>query len=392
MNENSVKLKSLICLCVTYSYSLFYVIVAALNVNLGSFGLRIFSSLLAAIAYAIYFYDVKYRRKAENNIIAFSLVFSTVGCMITYLRYDWINTQYAGAIMSFLVRGLPAILMALWASRENNILKVIYWLPCFIILYTFSSFISAVYSFNNSLIYQSISYYSVFAYGFTLYFFFNRKHFINNETIACKWVISKPVIYTLLIIQCYCLFAGGGRGAFVLFIFVTTYYLHKLSKKHLALIICLCLILLLFIGSNIQSVISESKSEYTGAFRIINFFNDTSRLHSDQRVDIYSLAFSCFLDSPFLGNGIGGVFYELGAYSHNIILDFLIDVGIIGFSFILFLGIKAIQFYRKVITNNYHHEIPLIMGLSSFVFLFFSSNYLLDGPLWFCLSYAYAKK
>ena len=67
----------------------------------------------------------------------------------------------------------------------------------------------------------------------------------------------------------------------------------------------------------------------------------------DNRMRLYESAYNAFMDSPLYGNGLGSVWWTIGFYSHNMLLDLLSEGGIIWTLIIFSLLIRTIiKLYR----------------------------------------------
>ena len=82
----------------------------------------------------------------------------------------------------------------------------------------------------------------------------------------------------------------------------------------------------------------------------------------------------------YLGCGLGGVFYNVGIYSHNIILDLLLELGVIGvtlFIILLLYLLKRANTLRKISISYNFIIVNFIYFLvkSTFSGYWFSNQY-----------------
>ncbi|WP_350338637.1 O-antigen ligase family protein [Halobacterium salinarum] len=98
------------------------------------------------------------------------------------------------------------------------------------------------------------------------------------------------------------------------------------------------------------------------------------------RLDMISKSFNYISNHPVIGNGLGSfeVLYMAGpqSYPHNIILEFLVEAGLIGAS--LFLCYLAVLFRYIMIKSR---TSPIYSGLIMSIFLFYGLNSMLSGDI-----------
>lgn len=94
------------------------------------------------------------------------------------------------------------------------------------------------------------------------------------------------------------------------------------------------------------------------------------------------------IESNDLGLGMGGTFIVTGTYAHNIVLDFLVDFGIIGgIVLLLLLSILLIRAYLRV-RNRENCMFFIILLLCGFGSSFFSWSYMNNKMLYFLIGYS----
>jgi hypothetical protein len=387
----------LLALVIAYSYSMFYIIQISLKISEESTGLRIFSILLFGFSLLIYLrYLFKYKRIYINELfIHFLISFILISAMYTSARYGYINDSFRGLILSFGVRAIPAMLIGALIARINGIKKLTKWVQPIMIAYTLSIFTVVISNKTGSIMgyklygldRQSVSYYSVFALGMNIFLILYNKSIDNFKIFkSSKWVY---INYLAIILQLYCTFAGGGRGAFVLMIIFIIYYiksnvrLNKIKNQNF-----LKTIMVIVLIATVTYFTSHSNSVGGGYRRIFNFFSGDNFMQDYNREALYLTAFNSFKNRPIFGHGIGGVSYEVGFYSHDIFLDILVDGGLTLLLFYITLVYKFFEAIKKLVKTDRNNSIILIIFLSSFIMLLFSGSYLADSGIWFTISYA----
>ncbi|MFK1926973.1 O-antigen ligase family protein [Bacteroides fragilis] len=268
--------------------------------------------------------------------------------------------------------------------------KVEYALLPFILLYTITlasvAFtanigVNIAQTFNTDFLnYQSISYYSIFAFGFNMYLIVQCS---NSYTRYRRYILI-----ALAILQVIITIMAGGRGAFVLGCVFTLYF----ALKHITFSKLISYILIgLAVLLTINAILSDNEIFKMGFERIFNFFGNTEAIGTDNRWIRWNLAWNAFTKSPVFGHGLGSVFYEVGFYSHNIFTDMLCEGGVVLFLIFIFVLMKFIRASQILITEDYRNEIIVIVFLCSFVMNSFSGYYLSDTGIWLSLTYVLCK-
>lgn len=187
--------------------------------------------------------------------------------------------------------------------------------------------------------------------------------YMYKETNPSK--LLKVLGAILLIISIYSMLRAGSRGPILnASIVLLFWYFAKKKRVGIGLISLLLLILVLFfardfilsIMGNVAPVIEE---------RIRATIEGRG---GNERNVLYDSAINAFIDSPLIGKQFG-IFDGLGgyAYAHNIILDSLMALGVIGglaMIYILFCAIKA-SYINIHINNQYWLSLILLQQLSS---------------------------
>lgn len=233
---------------------------------------------------------------------------------------------------------------------------------------------------TNFLNYQSISYYSIFAFGFTMYLLVRRG---NVYTKYAKYALA-----TVAVLQIVVTIMTGGRGAFVLGCVFTLYY----ALKHISFskLISYALIGTIVLFTT-NSILSNNEVFRMGFDRILNFFGNTDAIGADNRWIRWNLAWNSFIESPFWGHGLGSVFYEVGFYSHNIFTDMLCEGGVVLIITYLCILLRFVRCARSLIAEDHRNEIIVIIFLCSFVMSCFSGYYLSETGLWLAITYIIGK-
>ena len=378
----------LFVLTVAYSYSIYFIVETGFGIPVDGPFFKIYSGVLTLLAL---FFFLFYARKNSFNInrnVILICFFTVLLFYLTRYFYFTTNERYQTYFLSMGVRFIPALLVgASIIPKENECLKRIKKaLPIFILIFTvilaqsvlfveLGLNASLTYNTEGGLNYQTISYYSIFAFGLTLFLLANNRYNI----------LIKSSIYALLLLQIYIAVSAGGRGAFLLaLIFLWYYRKHlKLTPSNILKLFLLFVVLLIVF----YLFFADSQRVLFGFNRISNFFSSQNNIEQDDRWIRWGLALDSFESSPFYGHGLGSVFYEVGFYSHNCFLDILCEGGVLLFGFFIYLLVLFYKKASKLVKKNSNYEIIIVIFLSSFILLCFSGYYLSESGIWFAMTY-----
>ncbi len=378
-------------LVVAFSYSIYFVIATFLGIPQEGVVFRLYSGILAVVVAFVFFLSI---HRIPRRIYIGGLLLCAIIILLyfsTRCFYDEVNNRYTSYFLSMGVRFIPAVLTGMYMLSHDDIMKKVeYALLPFILLYTITlasvAFtanigVNIAQTFNTDFLnYQSISYYSIFAFGFNMYLIVQCS---NSYTRYRRYILI-----ALAILQVIITIMAGGRGAFVLGCVFTLYFALKyitFSKLISYILIGLAVLL------TINAILSDNEIYKMGFERIFNFFGNTEAIGTDNRWIRWNLAWNAFTKSPVFGHGLGSVFYEVGFYSHNIFTDMLCEGGVVLFLIFIFVLMKFIRASQILITEDYRNEIIVIVFLCSFVMNSFSGYYLSDTGIWLSLTYVLCK-
>lgn len=378
-------------LVVAFSYSIYFVIATFLGIPQEGVVFRLYSGILAVIVAFVFFLSI---HRIPRRIYIGGLLLCAIIILLyfsTRCFYDEVNNRYTSYFLSMGVRFIPAVLTGMYMLSHDDIMKKVeYALLPFILLYTITlasvAFtanigVNIAQTFNTDFLnYQSISYYSIFAFGFNMYLIVQCS---NSYTRYRRYILI-----ALAILQVIITIMAGGRGAFVLGCVFTLYF----ALKHITFSKLISYILIgLAVLLTINAILSDNEIFKMGFERIFNFFGNTEAIGTDNRWIRWNLAWNAFTKSPVFGHGLGSVFYEVGFYSHNIFTDMLCEGGVVLFLIFIFVLMKFIRASQILITEDYRNEIIVIVFLCSFVMNSFSGYYLSDTGIWLSLTYVLCK-
>jgi len=246
-------------------------------------------------------------------------------------------------------------------------------------------------------------------------FFLTRNLSVHNYDMVFSYLALMPVVFLLYkyfkfkkvldlalsIFGIFAILAMGSRGpivSIILFFFIYNIFeinINKISlKKTFALTSGVVLFLIIIFNWNLFIKKLYSYFMDIGIFsRTIYIFANLDNIDfSAGRISIYKESLNAISSNPILGLGIGGDRVILGGtYPHNIVLEVLINYGVI-------IGVIIICCLLFTIVNDFIFTKGEIKHLSSIYFsigfipLIFSSSYLISTNFWIYLAIIMSKK
>lgn len=226
-----------------------------------------------------------------------------------------------------------------------------------------------------------------FQFGSAYAFEFSRwSHVVFSRIVAISFILfllgeyhlrffkKQSYLFIFILLHLTALLVAGHRIVLVgTLIFLAIYFFHYRLNKIKIVGWCLGILLIVFVLSQISPSINERfiKFIYTPWHSLENDASFMSRL------DAWKIAWDIFIANPIAGIGLGGfnqyASFEITTmmkYPHNIFLEVLCELGLIGFSLFILLLFQATKFSsakNKVL-------LPLL------IFLLFLSLFAKDIP------------
>ena len=380
LNKNSQKTEMLDIIIVLWIFSsaLLKSVLYFFNLESNSGQLAIVYILVAITSAFLCF---KYfSRMIPASYMVVVLLFFVIGTsfVFTGFRFGFSGAKYFSEFKSFFAMVICTMLITLlvtWRRKTDINLNVIFAavlllsLISFLSLFKGDSITTGGYIRDSSgLIYQNVSYYSAHAFGLTLF------HFSESRRIKPLSWFNKIIYLILLIIQTStCLLSGGRGGLVLLFVIFITSVIFTYGKKSYKIVIP-STIFVLIIRYTVPWLIDLLGINIKGFTRIMNFLGGD--ILRDARFGLYSQSLSVFYEKPLLGNGIGSVFSFFNSYSHNLFLDILVEIGLIG---LLLFVVLLIVFIKKCIFL--YHQGSLFRFLI-YIFICGMTLNLFSGYVW----------
>ena len=346
---------------------------------------------IAGITYAMFVYDfLKGRIKGRVLHVVFFLIAIVLLYWLTQLFHDGANPKYRSSLLLILAESIPAAYVGTRLAKSSPIamLNIDRLLPFFVIPISIVLGIVGIRYAREAMMmtddesglgYQSISYFMSYSYAYCAYYVFFSP--LKNSKIHrfFRVIMLPDMLFCTLI----CL-VSGGRGAFVFIILVSIYILFTLGKSmkgHIGYYILIIIgVSVAFLSAAFYFDIWNS----TGMNRVVGSLTDDT-----ERERLYRMAFLAFEESPIVGQGVGSIWYTVGYYSHNIVMDLLAETGIIGTTIFLSLLIKAFLGLYRLMRYQKIAVLLSIIFLGALLKNAFSGYYLGAFKLFMMCSYIY---
>lgn len=308
--------------------------------------------VFAGGVYILMLFDIIRKRFLGIDFRIFLLM--SIVLLLYYMTQFFYSPLIQGYTSYLLVFGSECIPAAYLGSKVLEIRKhgeIDYYLVFFVIPISFvigtvglyyASMNELVKNDDSGLNYQTMSYFMAYSYSYCCYLLFFSNEFKDNSKIIKKIAIIATALMSIAICA-----VSGGRGALYFLVLFTLFLLYigikikKISKER-ALFLLITII-----------VLSLSILTYFDFWNSAGLERVMSRLtEHETRNELYGYAYSSFLDSPLIGNGLGSVWWTVGYYSHNIFLDFLTEAGLLGLLLFVIISGKALYIIYRSSTDS----------------------------------------
>ncbi|MCQ2217092.1 MAG: O-antigen ligase family protein [Paludibacteraceae bacterium] len=292
----------------------------------------------------------------------------------------------------FIAESVPAMLVVSLVLRNNlfqsfikclDVLNVIISLG---LLMNFPRYLNGNIEFAGGT-YQGLSYYAAFSFSINLFYLLWGKEMPRFRLFETKAYYLVSLF--LLVVQVVSCFIGGGRGATILMLAAVLLFLFFAYKKSNRFILYSMLVIVAIVVVGIQFLSTEYTAimmqGYDRAFAYIDQDGSLDMSNTSNRDVIYLKASNAILRQPIIGYGLFAYTDEISAYPHNIILDVLMQGGIIyGIVFFSIMYLIFSRLYKDSIFDSRIFSLWLLV-LYTFVNLFFSGSYIGNPLFWFLL-------
>ncbi len=396
MNNSFITSKSLFALFalfVIFSDEIFYSYVSLAGLSLEA-GLKSREAIvIAVLGYVLIFADMARGKLSGRNYKQLLLM------AVLLLMYFMTGVYYSGTgktanytsnMLAFGAICIPSCYVGMRLARRIYDEQILKLLPFFIILVSITVGYAVVFSsLQGALLtaegedvfnYQSASYYLSSCCVYSIFYVFysdKGKSFLERLLY---------LIELLLIFYCAigCVISGG-RGGFVYLVVVAIYLIYRLIKKgkssktsHYFFMIVVAFVVMAYLITHLN--IFES----SGAIRITeNLTTDDNRTH------LWTEAMKVFEESPIIGHGLGSIWWTVGYYSHNMLVDLLAELGLVGACVVITIIVRMLLCMVKQSYTNIFDMFMLLLFLGTLIEDTFSGYWFSSFKLYLLFGYVY---
>lgn len=386
----------LFALFVIFSDELFCVFFMATGTRLETGMKARLATGIAVVTYILLLVDLVKQRITQRNMMQFTLLgLILVLYFVTGLMYPngLEKLHHTTYLLVYGALCIPAAYVGMRLARGGHEARTLRILPCFLLpIILFVGYATIFRAVEGGILggvegdvttYQGASYAMSFSCTLCLFLlFFNER----------KTGVMGMILYGLILVMAFasaigCL-VGGGRGAFLHLVSVSGYIIYRVLGRNDRgkrfrnyFLIALGVVIMAFLAIHFH--IFES----AGAMRVANNLTvDYNREY------LRNVAINSFLKSPFIGHGIGSIWWEVGFYSHNMILDFLVETGSIGTILMVVVMCNMLRKLMRSSRINSFDMFILLLLLYHIVGGTFSGYWLASPRLFMPFGYVYGKQ
>lgn len=325
--------------------------------------------------------------------LIFIFIFLTTGLING--TFNVYATKFMGY---FLLWGLPSILIGFYVRKKGILPIMVKWIEIIMLVFSMSIITSNIIPYLRGFssvsiggaTYQSASYISAFAFGLNLYFlFFGKNH---ERFFFTKKKGYKAILIVLLFVQIIGIFLTGGRGGIVLAIvyaIALTYEVLIISdgKTKLKFLLVFLLfsigLLLIMPGMMKNNIFSE---RFYRVFEFISLDQGINWKGTSNRDLVFKNAIELINKRKFFGYGLFG-FWDVSGYPHNIVLEILLNGGVLYLSLVIIILIKFLKNLYFAVKYDPRIKIIAFISLYPLVYLFLSGTYMSMQEFWFVFGF-----
>lgn len=333
--------------------------------------------------------------KCEFKVLV-PLFLITLFIIIGFFSQDLIPTSYYLQMVCFCP---PAICVALTMDQQNGLLGMIKWMDLLLPILA----ASLVFMIRNVMLVrlegevnsydQSASYYSAFLFIMDIFLLRYRDRYQAFSILDNKYYrILKIILLPYFIVACV---FSGGRGAMILLIIGILYnvdLVKKITARFFWKTITILIILILVV-SLVLSKLSFDYEEllihnYERIFALIEGGHVNTEA-SAGRDNLWVDALKCWSESPIWGYGLFSYLTHFPIRPHNLILEMLLQGGLILVAIFGYILLRTYLKYRKMLKIDRRQILLMPFILLTFMQLMVSGSYWVNGFFWFILVYIY---
>ncbi len=338
--------------------------------------MRIF--LVTIFILSILFYLIYKKTNQEIKVIGVLFFFGLM-YYCTRFFYSYVSEGYQGQFLRWGADCVSACFIGMTLMKLKSYSTIHKILPLVCIALTPFLLVSTLenamdygqMSVEGGLNYQTVAYCLAYLFGFSSYYVL-----INKDSTPKIIKILCAVCLPFQSVGC-CL--SGGRGGVVLlvvYLIVLCYMLLRLKVIKMSGLVVIatlgvCLFLLI--------------ANYLHLWDAAGFARSSNLLNDDDRFVLWRNIWHYVTDNYFMGYGLGGAYYSFGFYTHNMFLDFIIEVGILGLVFLILVFVKLYKTIFSLLSRNDIFVILAIISLFGLVMNMFSGYWITTYTHWMIL-------
>lgn len=199
---------------------------------------------------------------------------------------------------------------------------------------------------------------------------------------SAKRKMNKLILFSIMISFVLAMVMTGGRGPFlsmvaaIVILFVSQI---RISYKHGIIRYNRYALMgfIIFIVGTIYFIFSDHPLFTNIKTRLSYFFTDQGGTSVSERIQRYHVAFDMFKESPIIGKGIDSfsVYFSIpGDYPHNIFLEFMSELGLIGLCLFVLLLLFALYSFPLKSLNNIQFKLYSWPVVLLFLLSFLNAN------------------
>lgn len=330
---------------------------------------------LAVIFAASAFFYVSFRfLKFDKRVLLVTAIFGLLFYSTQYF-YGIRNSGYWGQFLRWGSDCVSAVLIGLTLMKQKNYNTIHFILPweClaltpFLAQSVLANATTAQMHIEGGFNYQTMAYACAVLFCFSFYYAFvysGKKNFI-----------VRLIMMGAMLVQAVTCALAGGRGGLVLLIVYIVYMTYCLFRRSNLSKIRLFAIAVVAIVGFIMVANQFNLWDSAGFSRSSNF------AHNDDRFELWRAIWPFVSDSAYMGYGIGGDYYSWGFYTHNILLDWLLELGLFGAVVMIVFYFKQIQKLWRIAKTNEIFSVLMILFLFAFVMNLFSGYWITTSANW----------
>jgi O-antigen ligase len=228
---------------------------------------------------------------------------------------------------------------------------------------------------DGGMNYQTVAYAMAELFGISFFYSFIYKGLELGN-------LKKLIMLVFLFIQAACCAMAGGRGGLVLLVVYVCYLSFLMVKNNIVskrnfIVIAIVSVVGFFVVADCLGVFNSS-----------GFERSSNSLNNDDRFEVWSEYWKFIDDYPIFGYGLGGDYFTVGFYSHNMIVDFLLELGIVGLLVMISIFFKTYKKVYFLTKQNPVFIIVMILFIYGMVMNMFSGYWISMNTNWLCFGVA----